>query len=865
MENSKFAGNYGDSDLKRMLELFINNYKYFIFSVFVALGFAFAANYFMTPKYKISSSLLIKDGDNRSYSGGNTTEYLNSRLFQVDRNFQNELWVLKSTPIIEQTVRNLDLDIVYYQKDGLRYREVYKKLPFRVILMYNHIQPVGVRFKLKFTGNNEFAINASGKTVILGEMNTGEVHSVENNWNFQTTGKFGELIKSSDLAFVVQADTVNGRSINPELEYSFLFKDVVTLTEEIKKEVEFKMVDKMATVVEIVYKSASPVKGKAIVNEIMNNYSQQNLDYKNHNAEITISYIERQLDEISDSLKFAEDKLQRFRSSNQVLNFSDQASLIIVQNTELENQLAELETRQRYYDYVADYLEKNDDFSNMIVPASMGISDQLLNNLMSELIAAQSQRSALIQNNQEKNPTVQKLNFQIENLKKTITENISAIRMTTQISIEEKKNRISELQTVMRRLPATQRQLGGIERTYKLNDAIYNYLLEKRAEAKITLASNLPDNLIIEPAKMVGNRPVSPNKKINFLAAFIFGLAVPVGLLTLKGILYNKIDSRETIEAITNAPVIGRILHTSYKKGYTVFGSPRKEVAESFLALRTNLEYHYGAIKKKVILVTSCMEGEGKSFTAFNLAAAYAKLGKRTVLVNCDLRNPASWFGIPADKLPGLSSWYSNHTELTDVIQHSPFDNLDFIQAGPIPENPVELIAQEKTANMIELLKTSYDCIILDTAPLAIVSETFLLMDFASVKIMVVRLGYTNRKVFALTLNDLKTKNIRNINIVLNDNKKIIKQYGYGYGLGYVRKHKKEKNHLAFLLWIKAVKSRLFKFYQSIHFQPVIKRMNGKLTKANVFQRELLKRVVNKKKNKPVAKKNKKQQKNTVK
>lgn len=864
MENSKFAGNYGDSDLKRLLELFINNYKYFIFSIIIALGLAFAANYFMTPKYKISSSLLIKDGDNRSYSGGNTNEYLNSRLFQTDRNFQNELWVLKSTPIIEQTVRNLDLDIVYYQKEGLRYREAYNKLPFRVILMYNHVQPVGVRFKLKFTGKNEFEIKASGKTVVLGEINSGEVYSVENNWNFQNTGKFGELIKTAELAFVVQADTVKGRTINTGAEYSFLFKDVVTLTNEIKKEVEFKMVDKMATVVEIVFKSASPVKGKAIIDEIMKTYSQQNLEYKNHNAEITISYIDRQLDEISDSLKFAEDKLQRFRSSNQVLNFSDQASLVLVQNTELENQLAELETRQRYYDYVADYLENNDDFSNMIVPASMGISDQLLNNLMSELITAQSQRTALIQNNQERNPTVQKLNFQIENLKKTITENISAIRMTTQISIDEKKNRIAELQTVMRRLPATQRQLGGIERTYKLNDAIYNYLLEKRAEAKITLASNLPDNMIIEPAKMVGNRPISPNKKINFLAAFIFGIALPAGIFTLKGILYNKIDSLETIEMITNALVMGKILHTSYKKGYTVFGSPRNEVAESFLALRTNIEYHYGAINKKIILVTSSVEGEGKSFTAFNLAAAYAKLGKSTILVNCDLRNPASWFGNPVDDSPGLSSWCLNHTELSDIIQHSPYENLYYIQSGPVPENPVELIAREKTKKMIEQLKTTYDCVILDTAPLAIVSDTFLLMDYALVKILIVRLDYTSRKVLSMTLNDLKTKNIRNISIVLNDNKKRIKQYGYGYGYGYGRKHKKEKNLVPFRSRVKAVKTSFSKLCQAINFRPLLKGMNETLTKTNAFQKELLKRVMNNKKSKPVMKKNKRKLKRTA-
>ena len=199
------------------------------------------------------------------------------------------------------------------------------------------------------------------------------------------------------------------------------------------------------------------------------------LSRKNHLATITIDYIEKQLNEISDSLSQTEDNLQRFRSSNQLLNITDQAAGISAQYMDLQNQLAELVSRKRYYDYVSDLL-KNDNFSNMMLPASIGISDQLLNNLMSELIAAQAQRSNLIENNQERNPLVQKLGIQIENLKKTISENISAVSKTTSISIDEMNKRIRKIEAEISRLPATQRQLGNIERKYRLNDAIYNYL-----------------------------------------------------------------------------------------------------------------------------------------------------------------------------------------------------------------------------------------------------------------------------------------------------------------------------------------------------------------------------------------------------
>lgn len=772
--------NQDNSDLQKIIELVSRNYKFFILSVFVTIGIAYLINRFMIPEYKISSSLLIKEES--KHQGGNVNEFINSSLFGVNQNFQNELWMLKSTPVLEQTIRNLDLTVNYYQKEGFQYLDAYDNMPFRVLLLKDHVQPLNVRFSVSILDKGNFQIKASAKQVSFVNFKTSEVVSQKEDWQFEQRCKFGKLIETSELAIVVKLDTSSRFYYKDDFIYSFVISDAISLSNSLKNQLEFKVIDRMATVIEIGLKTPSVKKGKDIVNELMNVYSQKNLERKNHIAGITIDYIEKQLGEISDSLSLTEDNLQRFRSSNQLLNVTEQATGISAQYMDLQNQMAELITRKRYYDYVADYLARNEDFSNMIVPASMGIPDQLLNSLMSELITAQAQRSNLIQNNQERNPMVQKLGIQIENTRKTISENISAVRKTTDISIDEMDKRIRKIESEISRLPKTQRQLGGIERKYRLNDAIYNYLLEKRAEAKITQASNMPDNIIIEPAKMEGAGPVSPNKKKNYIIALFLGLAVPFGYLTLKSAVNNKIESQDNLERLTDVPMLGKIMHSHRKTNNVVFEYPISSIAESYRALRTNIEYHFRGVSRKVILITSSIEGEGKSFNALNLAMCYAQLGRRTVLIDFDLRKPTGYFSKPQESLVGLSSWYTERAELEDIMLHSPHEKLDFIESGPIPPNPVELIATNKTDSLLNHLKAIYDCIILDTTPLAQVSDAYLLMDHADIKIFIARYKYSIKKVFSFIMKDLKQKNISNMCVVLNDNRVYSDQYGYGYG-----------------------------------------------------------------------------------
>jgi tyrosine-protein kinase Etk/Wzc len=771
-----------ENDFKKIFDLVIRNYKLFIISVIIALGLAIFKNRTSVPIYEISSSILIKEDSKQSSGGRGINDFLNSNLLGVNQNFQNELWVLKSSPVVEQTVKNLDLSVSYRRKQGFLYLDAYKQVPFKVLYMGNHFQPLYVRFSIQFQSEDKFLIKAEGENVWFHNYESNKFNNKSGNWVFHQYGTFGKLIKTPDLEFVIQRDSTFG-PIAKNTEYWFQFSDIASLVESYKGAFTYNIVDKKATVIEISLNTESVAKGIDLVNQLMDVYSSQNLERKNHIASITIDYIEKQLNDISDSLSQTEDNLQTFRSSNQLLNVTEQATGISEQYMNLQNQRAELLTHKRYYDYVADYLSKNDDYSNMVVPSTMGIPDQMLNNLTSELIKAQAQRSNLIENKQGRNPLVKKLDIQIENLKKTISENISAVRQTTDITIDEMNKRIGRIESQISRMPKTQRQLGGIERKYRLNDAIYNYLLEKRAEAKITKASNLPDDVIIEPASQVGSAPIAPNTKRNYAIALIFGLAIPFGFLMLRSALNTKIETQDNIERLTEIPVLGKIMHNNKKTNNVVFEYPTSAIAESYRALRTNLDFYL--IKgghKKIILVTSCIEGEGKSFNALNVAMSYAQLGRKTILLDFDLRKPTPYFNKKEESSVGLSSFLIGQASFKDIIIQSPNEKLDYICSGPIPPNPVELLALEKAENLLESLKEHYDYIIIDTPPLAQVTDGFLLMEKADIKIIVVRYNYSKKSIFSIIMKDLKQKNIGNVCIVLNDNRIERDQYGYGYG-----------------------------------------------------------------------------------
>jgi capsular exopolysaccharide synthesis family protein len=399
----------------------------------------------------------------------------------------------------------------------------------------------------------------------------------------------------------------------------------------------------------------------------------------------------------------------------------------------------------------------------------------------------------------EKNPMVQNVDEQIIQTKKLLLENISNMISNTRMTILELSNQIKSYEEQIKQLPTTQRAYLGYERKFALNDELYKFLMQKRAEAQIVMASNSPDNSIIDEARVSRTRKVAPISMTVYLVCLVFGCGIPAAFIFLKEIFNTKILERSDIEKISKYPIIGQIPYISPKDSQSsqtfVIDSPKSPVSEAFRSIRTNIEYIVQGKEKCIFSVIADSPGIGKTYISINMASIYAMYGKKTVLIGMDLRKPRLYqeFGI-SNKI-GASSYLAGKASIDDIIQPSgKLPTLDIITAGPIPPNPAELIASDKCAQLFAELKERYDYIIIDTPPLLWVTDALLLMKHVDTSLYVVRQSVTNKKAFNIVVNDLAQRNY-NVSLVVNG---INYQgaygyrysygyggYGYGYGYGY--------------------------------------------------------------------------------
>ncbi|MFB6320149.1 GumC family protein [Saccharicrinis sp. FJH54] len=776
-------------NFEKIFKTVLRNLWLFIIFLILAFGLAYMYIRYTIPTYRVAASVLIKD-QSKSASGS-MEDLFGGNLFGNNQNLQNELLILKSYPIVEKTIQNLDLEVLYYQYKNYQYHDAYKSMPFKVIFFKEHPQLIHTIFNLQFEDDGTYVLSAEKQDAPAYNYLTNHVTGMRPDYEIALKGQVGEIMTTPDFQFLVVI--TSDEQLSFQKQYAFKLTTNEATTDYYKNALQFNMVNQSATIVEISLDTKSVELGRDIINELIKVYSAANLEEKNHMANMTINYIESQLEEVSKSLNMTEDSLQQFLSENRLINVEEQATGMSEQLMELRNQQAELMAQKRYFSYVADYLKENNEETQIIAPASMGVDDPLLNKLIVDLSTAQSNRSNLIENNQANNPMVKRLAIQINNLKNVIRENITSAQNSNSIAINELQSRIKVAEAEISKLPKTRMQLGGIERKYQVHDAIYNFLLQKHAEAKITKASNLPDNMVVEPAKLSGY--ISPNVRKIYLIAFVLGSGFPLGILLLIMALKTKIESREDLEHITNAPILGTILHNRNKKESNIFKTnPQSNIAESYRTLRTNLNFYLKKDEPKCILMTSSVSGEGKSFSAVNMAGSYASLGEKTILVNCDIRKSTPLQKV-RDKKTGLSTYLSGYNTIEEIIQDGEMDNLSYIPAGSIPPNPMELLASSKTKELFNYLQSNYDCIILDTTPMAQITDAYMLIPYASMCIVVTRYKFTRKKILRVVLKDLKQKGIDNVGLILNDNKLAQEQYGYGYGYyGSDKKGKKRSS-----------------------------------------------------------------------
>jgi len=353
---------------------------------------------------------------------------------------------------------------------------------------------------------------------------------------------------------------------------------------------------------------------------------------------------------------------------------------------------------------------------------------------------------------------------------------------TSNITIQDIDSRIAKLNAQISKLPTTEKELINIQRKFDINDDIYTFLLQRRSAAEIARASNSPDYDVVDPAKLSSVVQVAPKKKMIFLGAFFLGLMFPIGLILLKDVVNERIIDKREVEKSTNFPLLASIARNEKRSMIPVSDFPKSLISESFRSLRTSLQFFHKNDGKHKFLVTSSFSGDGKTFVAINLAIAYSYFGKRTLLLEFDLRNPKISSYMKINNTRGLSSYLINDAKLEDIIQNTGINNLDIITSGELPPNPVELMASENTKNLMEILESIYDYIIIDSPPIGIVTDSYLLMSYSDINIFTVRLNHTNKKLFVSLMKDIEQKEIQNFGVVVNDDEEQMQSSYYDGG-----------------------------------------------------------------------------------
>lgn len=757
-------------DFKRFLSLFLGNWYWFAIALFVSLVIAYGINRYSPEVWSVSSTILIKDDQNGGTGSIATSVIPGGDIFKNQQNLKNEMEILKSYSLNYRVMKELkDFHIVYVSvgRRGIVESVMYNNCPFRVVYDSLELQPKGINIGITVLNDKKYKLELDGKI------------------NFETEKRFGERFSEYGFDFIIEQRNQKKPvySESGSNKYYFYFTDPGELTNQYRAKLSVAPRDRDASLVTLAVSGFVPWQEADYLNKLMDVYISYGLELKQQIAEKTISFINQQLNVISDSLEVASKNLESFRMSNKFLDLEIESSSIQNRLENTNNELAAFELQLQYYNYLLQYINDKNARGAIISPSVIGITDQMLLRLVNELSSLHKEKEMLGFNLEVNQPAYELKGRQIESVSEALMENIKNCIASLNFSkAETEKKRIIN-ESKFYKLPSIEKRFVTIQQQFNLNNTIYTYLLEKRAESGIAQASTLADNRIIDNAQVRGL--VKPKKQKNLMIAFVLGLVVPGVLLVLIDFFYSKVIDKKDILRKTKVPVIGYISHSDSKNEIAVVEKPGSSLSESFRSVRTALKYYVKENDVAVISVSSTISSEGKTFIAINLAAITAMLGKKVLLIGLDLRKPRINKVFEFENSPGISTYLSGNCNYEEIIKKTQINNLFYAPSGPIPPNPAELIETEQMKKFMERAKNEYDYIIIDTPPLAIVTDALLLSKYADINLFIVRQRYTSLNTLEL-IEQLKIQDeLKNMAIIINDIS-LTGYYGYGLRYGYM-------------------------------------------------------------------------------
>lgn len=755
-------------NIKRVISITIRFWYLLLLGIVLGVMGAYFITRYTTRVYTVSASIIVREGVENA---GAEFLYKGNPLVSPYRNFYNELYIMRSYPLLQGVIEGLNFDVIWFREGNIKTVEVYEDYLPKVVVL---------------PGPDGSAPYGNEMTFIAQDQNT---FSLEIGGTDDTEGKLYSNLSFNDTLFVhgyslcfAKKNDIPLLAINKSFTLAFI--NPYSLAKQYAERLKTSWAEEGASVVNLSIDGTTQTKEIDFLNQFISRYQLYDVEKKNEVATKSIEFLDRQLADIRDSLNYYDKRIATFKQSRFNTNFEAEAQRLLERILELEQKIGQLDLYNNYFNYLEGYLKASNVYDQIVPPSAMGIEDKILTELISQLTEVQFGLRMLGDLQTEANPMVLEHKQRINQLKGDILEGVRSVRKAQQINREYIKKQLDLEEKQLAILPGAEREFFDIKRSYSIRENLYLFLMQKRAEAGISRASTTSDIIVVNPPAQKGG-PITPKPIQNYALGFLIGLVLPILGFVLADFFNDRVQSKDDIEQLTDLPVVGGIGHAIAGDNLVVLSKPKSSMAEAFRALRSNLNYFTHGQDKKVILITSSISGEGKTFTTLNLATIMAFSQKRVIIVGADMRKPKLYgdFGLNNDF--GLSTYLADLKPLQEVIQKTNIKNLDLISSGPVPPNPSELLMLPALDSMLKQLLKQYDYVLIDSPPMGLVSDAFSLLPHAHHTLFMVRQNYTLRNYLRDFQAIIYQRNISNISILFNDIRKTGLGYGYGRGYGY--------------------------------------------------------------------------------
>lgn len=769
--------NQNDFNIREELDKYLFYWKWFVLSIIVALTVGYLYLRYATPVYRASTTILVKDDK----KGGLASEFAGLSeigLFGNSKsNVDNEIEILKSRTLVEKTVKELRLNYVYINHGRVKSAEIYNRA--KIIIDFKSNVPDEETKKAVFR---------------IAEKSATDFELFADNDTSKGIFKFGQNIKLKEGELVVIRNP-KVKIKDPEVKFDlecivYPIRDVIS---RYVAALSVNPVSKTSSVVNLTFQDVVPSRAEDFLDALIVIYNNEAIEDKNLVSEKTFQFIAKRLELISEELTEVEKDVETFKQSNKLTDIPSEAGIYLESESAYEKSIIETQIQQNVVKSIIDFFKKSN--SSDLIPNNLIVGEGDANQLIGQYNKLVLDRNRLSKGATELNPALQSINQQITSLKANVLQSLLRLQDNLSIKRNNLNNQDALISNKKEKVPGLEREFRVIDRQQKVKEALFLYLLEKREETALRLAATENNAKVIDAAR-VSRTPVSPKKSLILLGALIIGLLIPFVIIYLNDLLNTKIKTRLDLDKRLQIPFLGDIPRSESHEEM-MNNNSRSSSAEAIRIVRTNLEFMLSKVasgKAKTIFVTSTIPGEGKTFVSVNVAGTIALSGKKVLLVGLDVRNPKLAEYLPINP-KGVTNYLSgkddNLNELITPLKN--YKNFDVLSSGIIPPNPVELLMDERITKMFDELKSRYDYIIVDTAPVSLVTDTILVANNADAFIYVVRANYLDRRMLRVPEMFYNEKKLPNMSMVLNDTKLTNKGYGYGYGYGYGNEQENKK------------------------------------------------------------------------